>query len=44
MLLAIGYQALEGSNRKRRLQVATWNFSGLCSEHKQREIGEVLAE
>ena len=37
-------QALEGSNRERRLRVATWNFSGLCSERKQKEIGEVLAK
>ena len=28
--------ALEGSNRERRLRVATWNFFG-----KQKEIGEM---
>ena len=26
----------------RKLKVVTWNFSGLCSEHKQKEISEVL--
>ena len=25
------------------MRVATWNFSGLCSECKQKEVGEVLA-
>ena len=24
--------------------MATWNFSGLCSERKQKEVGEVLAK
>ena len=28
----------------RRLRVATWNFSGLCSERKQKEVGELLVE
>ena len=37
-------QALDRSNRERSLRVATWNFSGLCSECKQKEIGEVLAK
>ena len=37
-------QALEGSSRARKLRVATWNFSGLCGERKQREIREVLAK
>ena len=27
-----------------RLRVATWNFSGLCSDHKQKEVGELLAK
>ena len=35
-------QVLE-SKRERRLRVATWNFSGLCSERKQKEVGELLA-
>ena len=35
-------RALGGSVTDRRLRVATWNFSGLGSEHKQKEIGEVL--
>ena len=35
-------RALVGSVRDRRLRVATWKFSGLGSERKQKEIGEVL--
>ena len=27
---------------RRRLRVATWNFSGLCSARKQKEVGELL--
>ena len=27
-----------------RLRVATWNFSALCSDHKQKEIGELLVK
>ena len=26
----------------RKLKIATWNFAGLCSERKQKEISEVL--
>ena len=26
------------------MRVATWNFSGLCSDRKQKEIGELLAK
>ena len=26
------------------MRVATWNFSGLCSERKQKEVGELLVE
>ena len=36
-------KAVLESKRERRLRVATWNFSGLCSDRKQKEIGEVLA-
>ena len=25
-----------------RAKIATWNFAGLCSERKQKEISEVL--
>ena len=32
-----------GNKRDRRLRVATWNFSGLGSERKQKEVGELLA-
>ena len=35
---------LVGNKRERRLRVATWNFSGLCSDHKQKEVGELLAK
>ena len=27
---------------ERKLRVGTWNFSGLCSERKQKEVGELL--
>ena len=29
---------------KKRLRVATWNFSGLSSERKQKEAGEYLVK
>ena len=29
-------KTLGGNKRERRLRVATWNFSGLGSEHKQK--------
>ena len=35
-------RALGRSVSYRRLRVATWNFSGLGSELKQKEIGKVL--
>ena len=37
-------KALRGKERERRLRVATWNFSGLGSERKQTEIGELLTK
>ena len=30
-------RASKGNKRERRLRVATWNFSGLCSERKQKK-------
>ena len=27
----------------RKLKVATWNFSGMCSERKQKEVAEILS-
>ena len=33
---------LAGNRQERKLRVGTWNFSGLCSECKQKEVGEVL--
>ena len=35
---------LVGNKRKRRLRVATGNFSGLYSDRKQKEAGELLAK
>ena len=36
-------KALGGRERERRLRVATWNFSGLGSEPKQKEIAELYS-
>ena len=36
--------ALVRTKRERRLRVATWNFSGLCSDRKQKEVEELLAK
>ena len=33
---------LAGNQQKRKLRVGTWNLSGLCSEHKQKEVSELL--
>ena len=33
---------LAGNQQERKLRVGTWNFSGLCSEHKRKEVGELL--
>ena len=37
-------KALVRNKRERRLGVTTWNFSGLCSDRKQKEIGKLLAK
>ena len=37
-------KALVRTKRARRLRVTTWNFSGLCSDRKQKEVGELLAK
>ena len=37
-------KALGGNTREKRLRVATWNFSGLGSERKQKEVEELLAK
>ena len=37
-------KALVRNKRERKLRLATWNFSGLCSDSKQKEIGELLAK
>ena len=30
------------SKMRKQLRLATWNVSGLCSEHKQKEIADLL--
>ena len=35
---------LVGNKQERKLRVSSCNFSGLCSEHKQKEVGELLAK
>ena len=37
-------KAMVRNKQERKLRLATWNFSGLCSDHKQKEIGELLAK
>ena len=37
-------KALVRNKRERKLRLAIWNFSGLCSDRKQKEIGELLAK
>ena len=37
-------KTLVRSKRERKLRVATWNFSRLCSDHKQKEIGELFTK
>ena len=37
-------KALVRTERERRLRVATWNFSVLCSDRKQKEVGELLVK
>ena len=37
-------KGLGGNKRERKLRVATWNFSGLGSERKQKEVEELLAK
>ena len=35
---------LVGNKQESRLRVATWNFSGLCGDRKQKDVGELLAK
>ena len=37
-------KTLVRNKRERRLRVATWHFSGLCSDCNLKEIGELLAK
>ena len=37
-------KTLVRTKRERILKVAMWNFSGLCSDRKQKEVGELLAK
>ena len=43
-LVGIKAKMLVANKRERRLRVATCNFSGLCSDRKQKEVGELLAK
>ena len=38
-----GKQSVSAGKAYRKLKVATWNFSGLCSEGKQKEVAEILS-
>ena len=35
-------KAVTGNKCERKLRIGTWNFAGLCSERKQKEVGQVL--
>ena len=37
-------KAMVRNKRERKLRLATWNFSGLCSDRKQKEIVELLVK
>ena len=37
-----GLQSRSACHREYGLRVGSWNFSGLCSERKQKEVNEVL--
>ena len=37
-------KALVRNKRERKLRLATWHLLGLCSDRKQKEIGELLAK
>ena len=41
--LPVVKQSLRAGKACRKLKVATWNFSGLCSERKQKEVAEILS-
>ena len=41
--MSAGKQSVSAGKANRKLKVATWNFSGLCSERKQKEVTEVLS-
>ena len=41
-LQVVNEKVRESQNARKGLRVGTWNFSGLCSERKQREVGDVL--
>ena len=41
VILAVNKVKALGGRERERLRVATWNFSGLGSECKQKEIGEL---
>ena len=37
-----GLQSRSAYHREYGLRVGSWNFSGLCSQRKQKEVSEVL--
>ena len=37
-----GLQSRSAYHREYGLRVGSWNFSGLCSQHKQKEVSEAL--
>ena len=43
-LVVTKVKALVRTKRESRLRLATWNFSGLCSDRKQKEVGELLVK
>ena len=40
--LSVVKRSVSAGKACRKLKVATWNFSGLCSERKQKEVAEIL--
>ena len=39
----LSIESVSAGKAYRKLKVATWNFSGLCSERKQKEVAETLS-
>ena len=41
--LSVVKRSVSAGRAYRKLKVTTWNFSGLCSERKQKEVDEILS-